>query len=443
VEKKKESILNKWVVLAMGMGWTPWVWASSGSHEGQVAEILLGLLLLFLGAKLGGYLAIKCKQPAVLGELFFGILLGNLYGIPFLEFIRTHEFFSLLASIGVVLLLFEVGLESSMEELMRVGVASTIVAVVGVVVPFALGYWVSHWFMPERSFYVHLFTGATLSATSVGITARVLKDLGRLQLRESKIILGAAVIDDVLGLIILAVVGGLIASANLGGVASGLALADLVVIVGKAVGFLLISMLLGSRLSSTLFRFGGRLQHEGMWLSLSISYCFFLSYLAYLFGLAPIVGAFAAGLTIDMAGAAKLFPHEKGDIEDHIVYLARFFVPIFFVHTGMGVDLRIFGDSAILLFGLVLTLAAILGKQVCGWAIWGPSAAGLNRALIGIGMIPRGEVGLIFAMYGLSLTLDGQPVVDKALYSSIVLMVMLTTIVTPPALTWALRRKEK
>ncbi len=416
---------------------------ASGGHEDQVASMLLGLMILFLGAKLGGLLALTCKQPAVLGELFAGIVLGNLplVGITGFTELGTGDFFSLLSSIGVVLLLFEVGLESSLSEMLRVGGAAAVVAIIGVVAPFLLGYGVGVWLMPDRSIYVHIFIGAALSATSVGITARVLKDLGKLHLQEAKIILGAAVIDDVLGLIILAVVGGMIGSVGQGG--GAFSFADLLLITGKAVGFLVLAVALGSRLSTFLFRNGGKLRQEGMWLSLAISYCFFLSYLAHWFGLAPIVGAFAAGLTVDQAGVAKFFPHEKGDLEDHVVYLARFFVPIFFVHTGMGVDLSVLTDSTVVLFGAVLTVAAVLGKQVCGWGVWGTAAKGIDRTLIGIGMIPRGEVGLIFAMYGAELMLNGEPVVDKALYSAIVIMVMLTTLMTPPGLTWALRRTNR
>ncbi len=412
-------------------------------HEAQVASMLLGLMVLFLGAKIGGFLAVACKQPAVLGELVAGIVLGNLplLGVSAFASVGSGEFFSLLSSIGVVLLLFEVGLASSLSEMLRVGGPATVVAAIGVIVPFLLGYGVGAWLLPDRSLYVHLFIGATLSATSVGITARVFKDLGKLHLQEAKIILGAAVIDDVLGLIILAVVGGMITSVGQGG--DTFSLVNLLMITGKAVGFLVLAMALGSRISTILFQIGGKLRQEGMWLSLAISYCFFLAYAAHWFGLAPIVGAFAAGLTIDQAGARKFFPHEKGDIEDHVVYLARFFVPIFFVHTGMGVDLSVLADSNVVFFGAILTLAAILGKQVCGWGVWGKASKGINRTLIGIGMIPRGEVGLIFAMYGAELMLNGQPVVDKALYSAIVLMVMLTTLITPPGLTWALRRTSR
>ena len=421
---------------------TQTAYAAGGQNDAEVF-LLLGVVVLLLGAKIGGSLAVICKQPAVLGELIAGIVLGNLphVGISAFAGIGTDSFFTLLSSMGVLLLLFEVGLGSSILEMRQVGGSAIAVAAMGVAAPFLLGIGVSKWLLPDRSLYLHLFIGATLSATSVGITARVLKDLGKLHLREAKIILGAAVVDDVLGLLLLAIVAGMITGVGEAGASfSG---GDLGLLIGKALGFLILVIALGPRLSTALFTFGGKLSQAGMWLPLALCYCFSCAYIAHWFGLAPLVGAFAAGLTIDAVRTTQLLPHEKGPIEDQLGCLAQFFVPIFFVHAGMGVDLSVLAEAKVIVFGTALTVAAIIGKQVCGWAIWGAAAKDLNRTLIGIGMIPRGEVGLIFAISGKSLLLGGAPVLDPTLYSAIVLMVIATTLVTPPGLMWALQRTSR
>lgn len=416
--------------------------ASEASHVDPVAPILLGLVVLFAGAKFGGFIAIKLHQPVVLGELLAGVLIGNLglFGYDGLHFIQEMDFFTAVAGIGVILLLFEVGLESSLEEMLRVGPTAMLVAIIGVIFPFIFGAAVSYHFLGEASVYVHAFIGAALCATSVGITARVLKDLGGVKTKEAKIILGAAVIDDVLGLIILAVVTGVITS--VGSVGGGdISVASVAWIGAKAVGFLVISLLIGTRSAPTLFRFGARMRLEGMLVTLSLTFCFIMAYCANLFGLAPIVGAFAAGLILDGSGVAQLFGSNERSIEDLLIPLSNFFVPVFFVHMGMQVELATLMDINVIVFGSVLTLVAILGKQACGLGVFGPKNRGVNRLAIGIGMIPRGEVGLIFAMIGSTLMIGGQHVVSPPVYSAIVIMVMLTTMITPPALKWAIQRK--
>ena len=420
--------------------WLPEIALASGGHADPVAPILLGLVILFGAAKLGGIIAAKLNQPAVLGELVFGVLLGNLglVGYSGLNFICHSEVFEILAGIGVVLLLFEVGLESSVEELLGVGTVATIVAIIGVVFPFLFGLGTSYYFQPDKSVYVHTFVGATLCATSVGITARVFKDLGKIQIKEAKIILGAAVIDDVLGLIILAVVTGIITSVSAGS-QEGITMGDVAWIATKAIGFLIAAIIIGGRVAPHLFKFGARLRTEGMLLTLSLVFCFLMSYLANIFGLAPIVGAFAAGLIIDGTGYAKYFGHEEPSIEHLIFPISKFFVPIFFVHMGMQVDLTTFADTGVLIFGATLSIMAIAGKQVCGLGVFGKGNEGVNKLAIGIGMIPRGEVGLIFAVIGAGLSIGDPPVIDKPLYSAIVLMVMITTMITPPGLKWSLR----
>lgn len=419
--------------------------ASGNAYNDPVPQVLLGLVIMFAGAKIGGLLAGKLSQPVVLGELTAGILLGNLtlFGLADLTFIKNSEIFEIMAGIGVVLLLFEVGLESSIDELLKVGVSSLIVAIIGVVIPFFLGYGISSQLLSGESVYVHAFVGATLCATSVGITARVLRDLGKIHLNESKIILGAAVIDDVLGLIILAVISSLIMSVDQGGTEKT-ALMPLLMIALKAIGFLLGALIIGTKIAPSLFRFGARIRVEGMLLALSLSFCFLLSYLADFFGLAAIVGSFAAGLIIDGTGFARFFGEDEPSIEHLILPISKFFVPLFFVNMGMQVSLELFMSSEVIVLGLALSLGAIIGKQVCGLGVLpARNDKPINRLLIGLGMIPRGEVGLIFAMYGTSLTIAGRPVINASLYAAIVMMIVITTMLTPPAIKWCLGRPNK
>src|SRR6185312_5346497 len=245
---------------------------SDHGHGGPVVPVLLGLVIVLGAAKLGGEIFERLGQPAVLGELVFGMVLGNLSLVGFggFRFLATDPGLEILAQLGVILLLFQVGLESNVQEMMSVGWSSLLVAVLGVIAPFFLGWGVSAWLLPKEETLAHLFLGATLSATSVGITARVLKDLGRISTREAKIILGAAVIDDVLGLVILSVVAGTIAAADTGGSLNSL---DALVIVGKAVAFLVGALLIGGWLSRHAFRLASNLRIQGLLLALSLGAC--------------------------------------------------------------------------------------------------------------------------------------------------------------------------
>ncbi|MCD6162550.1 MAG: cation:proton antiporter [candidate division Zixibacteria bacterium] len=396
------------------------------------ASILISLIIILLAAKLGGDLCERVNQPAVLGELIFGVILGNLYLLGFggFEHIKHHITIEIFAEIGVIILLFEVGLESNIKEMMSVGLVSFLVAILGVVTPFLLGWGVSAMFMPDESIYVHVFIGATLTATSVGITARVLQDIGRLRYRESKIILGAAVIDDVLGLVILSICTGIIAAANAGG--SGTSSGMVLFIVAKAFVFIFGSIAIGTFLAPRLFDFVAKMRGSGLLITFSLMFCFLFAYIAKLVGLAPIVGAFAAGLILEDVYYKDLTKKGETQLDELLKPIAAFLVPIFFVHMGMKVDLISFGNISILGFALVLTIAAIIGKQVCSLGTL--TEKGLNRWVVGIGMIPRGEVGLIFAGIGSKMILDGKPVVDTNTLSAVVIMVILTTLVTPPVL---------
>jgi len=395
-----------------------------------VAPVLLALAVVLTGAKLGGDVAERIGQPAVLGELVVGIVLGNLdlVGVPWFRTVACDHTIDVLARLGVVLLLFEVGLESTVGDMLKVGGRSLLVAVLGVVTPWALGWWVGALLLPDASPYVHAFLGATLTATSVGITARVLKDLGRAQSPEARIILGAAVIDDVLGLVILAVVAGVITAADRG---SDLSYTAVGVILAKALLFLGGALVLGVAVSPRLFALAGRLRGSGLLLTTALVFCFVLAYLASAVGLAAIVGAYAAGLVLEK---------DKPRLAELVRPIGTLLVPVFFVLMGMRVELRSFAHPDVLGLALLLTLAAIAGKQAC--ALGGLGAA-LDRLSIGIGMIPRGEVGLIFANLGLSLTLHGERIVSPAIFSGLVIMVLLTTLITPPALKWSLARRAR
>jgi Kef-type K+ transport system membrane component KefB len=374
--------------------------------------VLLSLTIVVVAALVGGGLAKRLGQPAVLGELVAGIGVG---AVPALHHLRDEPALETLSELGVLVLLFAVGLESTVGKMLQVGKASLRVAVLGVVAPFALGWGVGRVLLPQASIYAHVFLGATLCATSVGITARVLKDLRRADDPESRVILGAAVIDDVLGLLVLAVVTGVIASANAG---TAFELSSVLWVTAKAVGFLLVAVGVGLRISRRLA------EHPVA----ALGFCLLLSWAAGAAGLSPIVGAFAAGLVI-----------QSEALEAHVAPIARFLVPFFFVRMGMMTELSAFARPDALFLALVLTAAAVLGKQACSLGAGG----GLDRATVGIGMIPRGEVGLIFAGAGLTLTVHGARLVDESIYAALVVMVMATTLMTPPLLKWSLARGKK
>jgi Kef-type K+ transport system membrane component KefB len=412
--------------------------AGGTGHGDPVAPLALWLVVILLAAKLGGDLAVRTGQPAVLGELVIGVVLGNLglVGFSALEPIKTDPFVDILARIGVLVLLFEVGLESTVAQMLKVGWSSLLVAVLGVAAPFALGWGVGAWLLPTHSAYVHAFIGAALTATSVGITARVLKDLGRSQSQEARIILGAAVIDDVLGLVILAVVVGVIAAADRG---ESLSTLDVLWTLGKAAGFLFVSLAVGAMFSRRLFFLASKLRARGVLLALGLAFCFLLSWLANVIGLAPIVGAFAAGLILEEAHYRDFRDKGEHGLEDLVHPIAAFLVPIFFVLMGMQTDIQSFARPGVLGLAAALTVVAVIGKQLCSLGVLGK---GLDRLSVGVGMIPRGEVGLIFANIGLGLSVAGERIVDEGTFSAVVVMVIVTTMVTPPALKWSMGRRR-
>ena len=410
---------------------------TAAPHADTLAPVVLALAVILAAAKLGGDAAERIGQPAVLGELVVGVLVGNLslVGIDWFQFIAANATIEVLAQLGAVILLFEVGLESTVRDMLQVGARSLMVAVLGVVAPWALGWLVGALLLPEHSVYVHAFLGAVLTATSVGITARVLKDLGRSQSPEARIILGAAVIDDVLGLVALAAVATVIATADSGAVLSYSVLA---LVLGKALLFLFGALSLGVVLSPWLFSFASRLRGSGVLLATALVFCFTLAWLASAIGLAPIVGAYAAGLILEDLHYRD-FAKEERQLENLDRPISSFLVPVFFVLMGMRVDLTTLMRPDILGLAAALTVAAVLGKQACALGALG---ARLDWLSIGIGMIPRGEVGLIFANIGLTLVVRGERIIDAATYSAVVIMVMLTTLITPPALKWSLNKQK-
>jgi Kef-type K+ transport system membrane component KefB len=417
--------------------------ATGTESHGLNPAVLIGIAVMLVMAKVAGEIFERLQQPSVLGELFAGVLLGNLVILGFTraEPLKTNETVAALAELGVIILLFEVGLESDLKEMLEVGWSSLLVAIVGVIVPFFLGWAVSAYFIPDEPRLAHVFIGATLCATSVGITARVFQDLGKLGTREARIILGAAVLDDVLGLLILAVVAGAIRAVGTG---TQLAFLDVALIAIKSVAFLVVAIAVGQFLVPRILRGAGRFESRGVLLTLAISFCLIMAWAAAKVGLAPIVGAFAAGLTLDEVHYKPTGGRTERDLNDLLQPVSTVLVPIFFVLMGLKVDFRLFARLDILGLAIALTVAAIIGKQVCALGV---IERGVNRLAVGLGMIPRGEVGLIFAGIGAALMLPAAsgeriPVISSAIFGAVVIMVIITTLITPAALKWALGRKE-
>ena len=401
--------------------------------------VLLILAIILSAARLAGSIAERFQQPAVLGELLVGVMLGNLPGVArqFSAVVRGEPMIEMLAEVGAVILLFEIGLESTLREMLRVGLRSLVVAVIGVIAPWVLGFLVGRILLPDAGVYVHVFLGATLTATSVGITARVLKDLGHAQTLEARIILGAAVIDDVLGLVILAVVGSIISAADRG---TALSLGAALLVLAKALAFLVGAFSIGALSTPRVFSLAARLPGRGTLLTTALAFCFLLSALASLIGLAPIVGAYAAGLILEETHYTEFAGKGEHRLEELVRPISVFLVPVFFVLMGMRVEIGALLQPGALGLAAVLTVVAVAGKQACAL---GGIGAPVDRTTIGLGMIPRGEVGLIFANIGLGLTVGGERLVDERIFAAVVVAVMLTTLVTPPALKWRLTRTAR
>ena len=435
----------------------PWTVATTSPSEygsWVLIGVLLSLVTIYLASKLGGELSKRVSLPPVLGELVGGVVVGisvlhlvmfpentatatdsilmrALQGLGHLDdtalmhiFQSQSEVISVLAELGVIVLLFEIGLESDLRELGKVGYQAAIVAVVGVVAPFALGTvgLVSLFHVP---LIPAVFAGAALTATSIGITSKVLSDLGQLKSTEGQIIVGAAVIDDVLGIIVLAVVASLAKTGEVD-------LLNLIYLIVGASAFLIGSILLGKFFNHSFVTIANKLQTRGALLIPALTFALVMAFLASVIHLEAILGAFAAGLVLDETDKRK-------ELDQQVMPVADILVPIFFVTVGAKADLSVLNpvvaeNRAGLVIATFLIGVAIIGKLVTGWAVWGKPE--INRLAIGVGMIPRGEVGLVFAGIG---TASG--VLDRPLEAAIIVMVIITTFLAPPLLQFVMRER--
>lgn len=475
------QVLKRWLLLIAGICPILAYASGGGDHTDPVASVLLGVTVIFFFAILGRYIARRLNQPGVLGELLMGVVLGNLAYlcgnelvvilregssifsimkemlggtslnqsvasiIPDLfyaqqvtqalsgpegtEYLKIAYIVDIFSRYGVIFLLFMVGLESSVEELKHTGRESMRVAVIGVAAPMLLGFGAAYVLMPGSSFQTDLFIAATLSATSIGITARVLKEMNKLRTREARTILGAAMLDDILGLIILAVVSSVV----IGGIVN---ITMVVRIIIYSLLFFIGSLILGPiilRRSVHFFRFLDPWESK---LFISFFFVMALSWLASFVQLAAIIGAFAAGVILhdDYFKSEKESQKDNRSIQQLVAPLESILAPMFFMVIGIQVKLETFYNWNVIVLAGGLIMAAILGKLLSGYGANKKD----DRLLIGIGMLPRGEVGLVFASIGRTLG-----VISDELFSAIVLMVMITTFIAPPLLKARYTYKKK
>ncbi len=370
-------------------------------------RILFELFLMFAAAKVMGEIFERLHQPAVIAEILAGVLLG-----PYvLRIVTPSELTSGIAEIGVILLLFTVGQETKPSELLRVGGTATLVAVLGVVFPLAGGFFYMRW--AGHSTLESMFTGVALVATSVGITARVMADMHILNTRVAGVILGAAVVDDVLGMILLAIMNS-VSTGRINYLSLGL-------IVVEAVVFTLVIVFWGSRVVGHMKPRIDALRSRNPAFIISLLFCLGLSVAASYIGMAAIIGAFLAGLAI-------ADHREAWGLEEKTQALNEFLVPFFFVVMGAQINLNTFLDRRIIITALGVSVIAILTKLVgCGL---GSLKMGMRNALrVGVGMVPRGEVGIIVALVGLR-----SHIISDAVYSVVIVMTVVTTLLSPPIL---------
>lgn len=423
--------------------------SATNANEGSLvlASVLLSLVIIYFTSKLGGEICDRINLPPVLGELVGGVIIGvsalKLLVFPeagfegsdsvIISFLQTtaglpsesvssvfktqSEVISVLSELGVIILLFEIGLESDLKELIKVGPQAAIVAVVGVVTPFALGT-VGLVYIFQIPVIPAVFAGAALTATSIGITAKVLSELGQLGSKEGQIIIGAAVLDDVLGIIVLAVVSSLVKTGEIQPL-------NVVYLIVSAATFLIGTIFLGRFLSPVFIALVSKMQTRGQLLLVSLIIAFVLAYIGAAIHLEAILGAFTAGLVLAET-------EKREELEKQIIPIADMFVPIFFVCVGARTDLSVLNPAIPsnregLILSAFLILVAILGKVITGFTIFGQP--NLNRLSIGVGMIPRGEVGLVFASVG-----STSGALSDATEAAIIVMVILTTFIAPPLL---------
>lgn len=407
------------------------------SGGAAAAELLMVLAVMWLLAKFGTELCHRLGLPRVVGELGAGLLLAVLAKqLPgFIPQPAAYPVMEYLAEIGIVVLMFAVGLESTVPQMVRVGAPSLRVAILGVIFPMALGILGSLLLLPDGSpWSLSLFIGACLCATSIGITAQVLGERGASKTPEGRVILGAAVLDDVLGLLVLVFVSGLVAATGEG---SGLPWGSLGKTLGLAMGFLAVAFTLGRVSTPHLFQLADRFRSEQVLLPLGLGFAFLLAWLGSLAGLATIVGAYAAGLILEPAHIKHLEEKELHSLEDLLHPLVVSLSPLFFVLMGAKVDPSALISPGAMLLAVVLAVLGTLGKFAAGYG----GGKGMRPSVIGWGMVPRGEVGLIFVAAGSHLSLGGQPLLNPQVQAGIVGAILLTTIAGPIGLGWALKRR--
>ena len=375
-------------------------------------QLLLQLLAIFVSAKVVGELFEQVKLPSVLGEILAGAALG-----PFaLGWIHPSDTINSVAEIGAIFVLFSAGLETSPQDLIRVGRKALLVAVAGIVAPFVLGFAYMKWRGDASS--EAIFVGAAMVATSVGITARVLADLHVLATRTAKIILGAAVFDDILGMVLLAVVAGLASS-------GGLEWVHLSVLCLEAAAFALFMLFVAPRIVRRIQPGMDRLSTQHAPLMVALALCLFLSWLSAKIGMAAIIGAFFAGLMF-----ADYAP--RWDLRPRVGGITEFLAPFFFFTIGSRLNVHLFTGN-ILLAAIVISVLAIVSKVVgCGLPLW--RDGWVSALQVGVGMMPRGEVALIVALVGLQ-----SEIVLPSTYAIVVFMTAVTTILAPPVLRYLFR----
>jgi Kef-type K+ transport system membrane component KefB len=382
----------------------------------STGQVLLDILIILVAAKIAAELAERANVPAVVGEIVAGILIGpSLLGL-----VETNEVLEVLAELGVILLLLQVGMEMDLADLAAVGKASVSVAIAGVVLPLVGGYAAGIALGQDSN--TALFLGAALAATSVGITARVFSDLGALTTVEARTVLGAAVADDVLGLVLLTIVVRVVSD---GGVSAGTVIGTMLL----AVGFLVVTTALGGKLGVFLFRQIQRYSRAaGTLVALALAFALAFAELADVAKLAPIVGAFVAGLALSQS-------ESRDRIARELTPVGHLFIPVFFLQIGIAAEVDRFVDPSVLAAAGLLTVVAVVGKVAASTAMLRSPG---DKLVVGLGMLPRGEVGLIFATIGLR-----EGVLDEDLYASLLLVVLLTTLAAPPLLRWRLRSTDK
>ena len=370
------------------------------------SSIVLSLFVMLAAAKIMAEVFERLKQPAVVGEILAGIIIGP----SLLAWVAPSELITILAEIGVIFLLFTVGLETKPQAIFQVGKRAATVGVFGVILPFIAGYFIAVWW--GGSFVEAMFIGAALVATSVGITARVLGSMGLLDVQTSRIILGAAVIDDILGLIILS----LVSSVSQGSLSySGLAKTA-----GAAILFTVFVALVGSRIMTGLAPFIDRLRLSKPFFNIGLILCLGLSVASIYVGVAAIIGAFLAGMALSEATEDNRKMHQLTS------GVTEFLVPFFLVNIGMQLNLLVFKDASVIALAIIVTFLAVVTKFVgCGLGAWGMSRR--EMAQIGVGMVPRGEVGIVVAQIGLGLG-----VISQNFFAAVLFMAVATTLIAPP-----------